>query len=367
MRVLMAFAAWMLGTGIAAAQVLPQPRPEAAPAANAPAPMALLSQADGFDLSGIARTPVPRPSGSVRPAEPYAVSGAQLAAASAAPVVLRHDVPANQLFGAVRAPAPLKARAIGSYARGCLAGAVPLPVNGAAWQVMRLSRNRNWGHPELVAFLERLAKAAPSLGWNGLLVGDMAQPRGGPMLTGHASHQIGLDADIWLRPMPNYQMSREEREKTAARSVLGGRYASAEIPEGGRIDKAVWSDAHARLIRQAAIDGDVARIFVHPAIKKALCDWASGDRTWLRKVRPWYGHHYHFHVRLRCPPDSAGCKDQAAPPPGDGCDKSLDWWLSDAPYEKRRQRRAAAAKNTTWKPMTIDGLPNACETVLVAK
>ena len=63
---------------------------------------------------------------------------------------------------------------------------------------MRLSRNRNWGHPKLVEFLERLSAKGAKVGWPGLLVGDMAQPRGGPMLTGHASHQVGLDADIWL-------------------------------------------------------------------------------------------------------------------------------------------------------------------------
>ena len=67
------------------------------------------------------------------------------------------EPPANELFGAAPGPAPLAARAIGSYARGCLAGAVALPINGPDWQVMRLSRNRNWGHPRLVDFLERFA------------------------------------------------------------------------------------------------------------------------------------------------------------------------------------------------------------------
>ena len=35
-------------------------------------------------------------------------------------------------------------------------------------------------------------------------VGDMAQPRGGPLPFGHASHQTGLDVDIWftLTPRP---------------------------------------------------------------------------------------------------------------------------------------------------------------------
>src|SRR5262249_5734421 len=110
--------------------------------------------------------------------------------------------PAKELFGRKTAPPPLQARTIGFYSKGCLAGRVALPINGPTWQVMRLSRNRNWGHPNLIAFLERLSAQAPKTGWHGLLVGDLSQPRGGPMLTGHASHQVGLDADIWLTPMP---------------------------------------------------------------------------------------------------------------------------------------------------------------------
>ena len=64
--------------------------------------------------------------------------------------------PAKQLFGRKTEPLPGPARSIGGYADGCLAGGVALPITGPAWQVMRLSRNRNWGNPELIAFLERL-------------------------------------------------------------------------------------------------------------------------------------------------------------------------------------------------------------------
>jgi murein endopeptidase len=112
-------------------------------------------------------------------------------------------------------------RAIGTYAKGCLSGGVALPISGPNWQVMRLSRNRNWGHPRLVRLLERLANDARRLdGWPGLLIGDMAQPPGGPMITGHESHQIGLDADIWLTPMPNCLLTRTEREDLMATSML---------------------------------------------------------------------------------------------------------------------------------------------------
>jgi penicillin-insensitive murein endopeptidase len=78
---------------------------------------------------------------------------------------------------------------------------------------MRTSRNRNWAHPALVSLIEKLASdAKQNDGWNGLLVGDLSQPRGGPMLTGHASHQIGLDADVWFTPMPDHVLTDKERE-----------------------------------------------------------------------------------------------------------------------------------------------------------
>src|SRR5215470_7323584 len=111
---------------------------------------------------------------------------------------------AKQLFGSVQLPSIGKAVSIGYYPRGCLAGGVEFPVTGSTWQVMRLSRNRNWGHPKLIQFLEKFAPlAAKTTGWNGILVGDLAQPRGGPLPYGHMSHQIGLDVDIWFMTIPD--------------------------------------------------------------------------------------------------------------------------------------------------------------------
>jgi penicillin-insensitive murein DD-endopeptidase len=181
---------------------------------------------------------------------------------------------------AVSRPASLAARSIGLYSRGCLAGAVALPVTGPSWQVMRLSRNRNGGHPRLVAYLERLAKDARSVGWSGLLIGDLSQPRGGPMPTGHTSHQVGLDADIWLTPMPNRLLMRQEREDMMAVSMLR---------DPLNVDLSRWTPLHTRLIKLAASYPEVERIFVHPAINQVLCDQAGRDRAWLSKVRPWWG------------------------------------------------------------------------------
>lgn len=261
------------------------------------------------------------------------------------------STPAKELFGRQAVPAPLAARTIGFYSRGCLSGAQALPVNGPAWKVMRLSRNRNWGHPALLAFLERFALKVPSVShWPGILVGDMSQPRGGPMLTGHASHQIGLDADIWLTPMPDRELSAWEREEMMAVKVVR--------PDGLDVDPAKWTPDHLAVIRAAARDPAVQRIFVNAAIKKALCREANGDRSWLSKVRPFFGHDYHFHIRLACPPGEDACKDQDAVPPGDGCDASLNWWFSDAVLHPRPQPQKPRP------PLTMAQLPAECRRIL---
>ncbi len=433
------------------------------------------------------------------------------------------DAVAKDLFGAASVPADLPARAIGSYSRGCLAGGRQLVSAGGNFQLMRPSRNRAWGHPSLIAYVERLAADAPGLGWNGLLVGDLAQPRGGPMTSGHASHQVGLDVDVWLLPMPQRRLSDAEREGLGAPSVLAA--------DQRRVDPSRFTEAHARLLRRAASDPAVARIFVHPAIKRALCAFAgegvplprvrpaasaaadrpggdrpeaggaqapappaaatagagavdadrgtargvatavvgplgngdadgagtpgdgagavgvatagmaeggdgggdalaggatagaersrrgAGDRgvavgdgsavvdakgvalgsggregvpsaaggaargaptlasvgraedgaetivppeVWLRRIRPWYGHHRHFHVRLACPQGEESCRDQAPPPEGTGCGRELDWWFTEEPW-----RPATGGGRRT--PVLVGDLPAACEGVLLAR
>jgi penicillin-insensitive murein endopeptidase len=271
---------------------------------------------------------------------------------------LAKEPPANELFGAATGPAPLAARAIGSYAKGCLAGAVALPINGPDWQVMRLSRNRNWGTPQLLDFLEKFASDARALdGWPGLLVGDMSQPRGGPMITGHSSHQIGLDVDIWLTPMPDRILTPEERENMMAVSMLKDPFT---------VDADKWTPLHTKLIKRAASYPEVDRIFVHPAIKKVLCDQAGNDRDWLAKVRPWWNHYYHFHVRVACPSEDSDCEPQRPPSGDDGCGQELSNWFAML----KKAAIAGAGQPATGVPrkssLTMSKLPQECGTVLTA-
>jgi len=263
--------------------------------------------------------------------------------------------PAKALFGRQSEPAALAQHPIGFYARGCLSGGVPLPVDGPAWQVMRLSRNRNWGTPALIAFMERFARKVPTVShWPGILIGDMSQPRGGPMLNGHSSHQIGLDADVWLAPMPPRTLTPREREEMMSLNV---------VAEDRRdVDPQKWTPDHLAVIKAAAQDPEVERIFVNPAIKKAICRDATGDRSWLAKVRPFWGHDYHFHIRLFCPRGETACEGQAPVAASDGCDASLAWWFRPSVLHPR-----PAPEPKKPKPgLTLAQLPRECRQVLTA-
>jgi penicillin-insensitive murein endopeptidase len=263
---------------------------------------------------------------------------------------------AKELFARKILPASLAVHSIGSYAKGCLAGAQALPVNGKTWQVMRLSRNRNWAHPDMIKLLERLTdKVHEVAGWPGLLVGDLSQPRGGPMLTGHASHQVGLDADVWLTPMPDRELSRVEREEMSATMMVR--------PDRLDIDAKVWTPSHLLVIRAAAQEPQVERIFVNSAIKKALCREAKGDRTWLSKVRPMYGHDYHFHIRIKCPAADRECESQPPPSADEGCSaKDFAYWFSEPVLHPRLPTTPPKPR----PPITLADLPAACRQILIA-
>lgn len=279
---------------------------------------------------------------------------------SVEPIISTQNIPAamqgvhaKTLFGAKpggsrQAPTPF-----GSYAKGCVAGAVQLPETGPTWQAMRLSRNRNWGHPEMIDFIQKLsATAARQPGWKGLYVGDISQPRGGPMLSGHRSHQMGLDADIWMLPPERLNLSRAARENISSISLrrANGAYTNRN-----------WTRQHHEIIKAAAKDPRTARIFVFPGAKVRMCKEETGDRDWLRKIRPWWGHHYHFHVRLKCPAGARGCENQSPPPPGDGCAQAQEWVdniLNPPPPDPDAPRPAPR------RELTMADLPRQCVSVL---
>jgi penicillin-insensitive murein endopeptidase len=273
------------------------------------------------------------------------------------PVITEMTIPAKALFARATLPSIGKPQAIGYYPRGCLRGGIELPMDGTNWEIMRPARNRNWGHPELVKFLERFSRlAAKATGWPGILVGDMAQPRGGPLPYGHASHQVGLDVDIWYTPMPAHRLTAEQRNTMPPLFLVAA--------DRKHVNPKTWTPADAAFIRTAAEQPQVERIFVNAAIKKKLCEMEGKHHfAWMDKVRPWYGHDDHMHIRLKCPADSPHCRHQPPVPNSDDCsEKALAYWFSD----KVLHPKPSSKPKKPAKPVTLADMPAACKTVLDA-
>jgi len=245
----------------------------------------------------------------------------------------------------VKSASPGPAAAIGGPSNGCIAGADALPAHGVGFVSIRRHRNRYFGHPETVRLVKDLGRALSRRTDKLIMVGDLSQPRGGLMSSMHRSHQNGLDVDIWFRLAASARNAdKHHPEQSDPESMVS--------PSGEVLGNA-WGKQQLFLLKTAAEDPRVDRIMVNPAIKRALCRSQNSDRKWLRKLRPWWGHDAHFHVRLKCPQGSSGCRQQAPVPAGDGCDKTLAWWFNDEarkpakkPNKKRKARAPAPAACT---------------------
>jgi len=240
------------------------------------------------------------------------------------------------------APSRGEAESIGASNAGCVSGATALPLDGPGYRVMRPSRNRAYGHPDLVKFIRSLGRQVEEGEMGTLLVGDLSQPRGGPMSSMHRSHQTGLDVDLWFwlpHDIGERSLTRNERERWNAPSMLASDRTS--------LDPKHWSKDQAELLRLVAQYSEVDRVFVNPVIKRELCRTQAGSQ-WLGKLRPWWGHDDHLHVRLGCPKGERRCVSQDSLPSGDGCDATLAWWFTDD------------AKLRLAKPSEAPDLPAAC-------
>jgi penicillin-insensitive murein endopeptidase len=241
------------------------------------------------------------------------------------------------------------AQSIGTYNAGCISGAVSVPANGTGYQMMRLSRKRSYGHPDLKHFIEKLGQTVARQNLGSLLIGDLGQARGGPTLSGHRSHQSGLDVDIWFllsKQAASRTLAFNERETWSAPSVLAA--------HSDAIDYHQWSQTNEKILEAAARMPEVDRIFVNPSVKRELCS-RNTSHDWLRKIRPWWKHDDHFHVRLKCPTNNKYCQGQEPLPPGDGCDAGLAWWFTE-------EAKHPAPPKTPPKPLV---LPALCDNVLL--
>jgi len=257
-----------------------------------------------------------------------------IAKPAAAPVML----PASaREWGAQQTRAPGEPRAIGGFSAGCLQGAATLPPTGPGYEVLHLGRNRNHGHPALVEFVRRLGKGARRAHLGLVVVGDLSQPRGGPTPSGHRSHQTGLDVDVGYAAPPGVragQLSAVDRERLSP---------PVAIDLTTHKTTAVWGPHAVSLVAMAASDPAVDRVFVNPALKRLLCEAPTGKAPWQARVRPWWAHHDHFHVRLKCPADSPACTPQD-PPAGDGCGPGLEWWFTGDSTATRTRRKETGEK-----------------------
>ena len=242
-------------------------------------------------------------------------------------------------------PAPAPLHIIGSQAAGCIAGAAQLPPQGPGFQTIHLSRSSFWGAPSTVARIEQLGHEAHSAGLGDLYIEDISRPRGGPLPGGHISHQLGLDVDVGLDVSPKPSLDAATREAVELPSLVR--------PDQRGVDPARWSPSVVSLLHLAATLPEVDRILINPAIKRQLCQEVTGDRTWLRLMRPWYDHAAHMHIRFRCPADQHDCVQAAPPPPGDGCDATLQWWFD--------QLNAPPKPGPPYHPPP---LPAACQAML---
>ena len=258
-------------------------------------------------------------------------------------VAFTHDksdkILAKKIFGNFTSPTQLSSESIGRYNKGCLDGGVELPTKGETWQHINSKRGRNWGHPTLIDFTKELSVKATQLGWKGLYIGDLGNPRGGPTPYGHAAHQVGLEVDIKFKKPKSLNLSIKDSHN----DHRYGKPSFKEINVVAKNQKNVnsnWTREHMDILKIAAKDERVNKIFVNAAIKVWMCKNAGlEDRSWLMKIRPERGHSEHFHIRLKCPQGSANCVNTPLwnkYKNVDGCDKQLAWWVTDRLKPKKK-------------------------------
>lgn len=213
-----------------------------------------------------------------------------------------------------RLPVEGRPQAIGDYSLGCLQGAQTFTGKEKGLVLSQKKLGRYWGHPDLINLITRAGAEFDTMNKK-LIIGDLSQSRGGPTLTGHASHQTGLDVDIWFKiPKSSEELSLEAIETEEMKPVN-------ELGED-----------QVRLIQLMTRESSVERIFLNPKFKKYLCDQSAALKLSsedLHKLRAWWGHDDHIHVRLKCPSDSPSCVSQRPVPSGDGCGEDLNWWFTD--------------------------------------
>lgn len=227
----------------------------------------------------------------------------------------------------------LPPQVIGYYSDGKLQNASSLPLDGVGFVHLFRERNRNYGSRDLIEILETVALEFRN--WNPdserLQIGDISAKTGGT-ISGHASHQNGLDVDL------AYFRKNHHEQPLSFTTGFDESFVSSKGAISSNFDTArSW-----KFLSLLIATGRIERIFVDSAIKREFChyyhsgatstadDFNSDGTEMLRHLRPLDHHDDHWHVRITCPADSPKCIPQTPPvPPGDGCNSldqlDLDW------------------------------------------
>lgn len=257
--------------------------------------------------------------------------------------ILPHNATADMLdWHLVKEPTNKNPRIYGTYFAGCMDGGIRLPKKGIGFFLGGVHDNRAYGQPELINYIKTVSKIVSDTTNQTLIIGDLSSPRGGPApiwSSLHQSHQSGLDVDIWFRA------AKKSENPSKIKQVL--------MLNSNRdaVNRQYWSEDNVRILKKAASFDEVDRIFVNPVIKRELCSQHAGE-PWIGKIRGWWGHAEHFHVRLKCPENSPDCKMQQPLKEGDGCGEELDWWFSED-----------AKSGGKKEPRKYPDLPKECDVV----
>lgn len=236
----------------------------------------------------------------------------------------------------------------GGYARGCIAGAQALSIDGEGYSVINLEQKRNYGHPALIQYLKELARTLKVRKSPTMLIEDMSGPRGGPFSRGHQSHQNGLDVDISYS-MPSSTLTLGQRAKRQEISFVGPKQQL--LPN--------WTVDQTRLVYYAANAPEVNRVFVAPAVKKFFCE-KFPSVPWQHKLRPIGHHEDHLHVRLECPADQPECVKQPLNPADTACGASLENWIRRETEPVLADGQPAAPKIPTPGFQRFPSIPAIC-------
>jgi penicillin-insensitive murein endopeptidase len=219
---------------------------------------------------------------------------------------------ARDFFGSEARGSADAPEVIGFYSNGCVAGAQALPETGPTWQAMRLSRNRNWGHPEL----DRLCHGPQPAGRRHHIVERPLRGRHEPAArrpdanSSHVSHQNGLDVDIWMLPARDLNLSVEARESLSSISMRSQRGAwIRQLDRGSR--------AGAAPCRQRPTGR--AHLRRHRRSRSGFAGTRPGTVTTSTGSGPSAATITISTCGSPVLPGRATCEEQEPPEPGDGC------------------------------------------------